>query len=153
EEVVVVDSGSTDETVAICERHGARVVHQPWLGFGRQKNVAIEHCSGDWVLLIDADEVVSPALRRDILQSIQSPTHAVYEVAFHSYCLGRRVRIGGWGRFHRIRLFRDVAGRYNDNRVHEGFVTPHPVRRLAGHLDHHTYLDSAEYFAKFNTYT
>ncbi|MEO8144312.1 MAG: glycosyltransferase family 2 protein, partial [Betaproteobacteria bacterium] len=94
DEVVVVDSGSTDGTVALAERYGARVVEKEWLGFGRQKRFAVEQAAHDWVLCLDADERVSPELAASLVRALDAPTAPVYRMARCNRFLGRWLRHG-----------------------------------------------------------
>jgi hypothetical protein len=139
DEIVVVDGGSTDRTIEVARAGGARVVEQPWLGFAAQRNVALDHASGDWVLEIDADERVSPLLRAEIEAFLASPPARIDMAA-----LPRRHRfLGAWlgaaGRYpdYRHRLFRRGAYRHDERRtVHEGLWPRGPVHPLAGDLEH-----------------
>ncbi len=96
DERIVVDAGSSDETVAIAESYGAAVTTHQWAGFGRQKNVALSLARGDWVLSIDADERVSPPLAAEIRAAIASPVADGYEMPRLSTFLGRTMRHSGW---------------------------------------------------------
>ena len=152
-QIVVVDAGSTDGTQEICRQLGAEVLHQDWLGYGAQKNVVIDHCQGDWILLIDADEVVTPPLRDEIKRTLASPVAEVYEIPLVHILFGRRIRHGGWEVDRRPRLFRRGAGRFADVPVHEGLITDRPIGQLDEHLDHYSYLDFDQYLGKLNRYT
>jgi Glycosyl transferase family 2 len=139
DEIVVVDGGSTDRTIDVARARGARVVEQAWLGFAAQRNVALDHATGDWVLEIDADERVSPALRTEIEAFLASPPAGIDMAA-----LPRRHRfLGGWlgpaGRYpdYRHRLFRRGAYRHDERRtVHEGLWPRGPVHPFTGDLEH-----------------
>jgi hypothetical protein len=139
DEIVVVDGGSSDATVQIAEGAGARVVHQPWLGFAAQRNVALDNASGDWVLEIDADERVSPALRREIERFLDDP-RADADIGGvpirHRYLGGV---LGPAARYpdYRHRLFRRGAYRHDTGRtVHEGIWPGGPVVAFSGDLEH-----------------
>jgi hypothetical protein len=139
DEIVVVDGGSSDGTVAVARARGARVVEQQWLGFAAQRNVALDAATGDWILEIDADERVSPELREEILAFLASPPAGVDIAA-----LPRRHRfLGRWlgpaGRYpdYRHRLFRRGAYRHDERRtVHEGLWPRGPVHPFTGDLQH-----------------
>jgi len=136
DEIIVVDSGSTDATVEICKRYTDRVTVTDWPGFGPQKNRALAMATGDWVLSIDADEEVTPALRDSIqLALLQAGNYDAYELSrFSSYC-GRFIRHGGWWPDPVLRLFRRDQGKFSDHRVHERvLVDPSRIGRLEGLL-------------------
>jgi hypothetical protein len=138
-EIVLVDSGSTDATVEIARAAGARVVQQPWLGFAAQRNVALDHASGDWVLEIDADERVSPQLREQIQRFLSAPPDGV-ELAglpLREIFLGRELGPSAKYPKYRHRLLRRGAYRHDEARtVHEGFIPEGIVQPLQGDLVH-----------------
>ncbi|MDE3021227.1 MAG: glycosyltransferase family 2 protein [Pseudomonadota bacterium] len=154
DEIVVLDSGSSDETVRICEEYGARVKVTDWPGFGPQKNRAISMATGDWVLSIDADEIVSEALRAEIIQAIRNPAG---KVAFQmprasSYC-GRLMRHGGWWPDYVTRLFLRGHGRFSDVLVHETLIVEGMIGKLDEPLQHHSFRDLEAVLAKVNAYS
>src|SRR5579875_1494258 len=108
DEVVVVDSGSTDRTVEIARAAGARVISQPWLGFAAQKNFAIEQCSGGWILSLDADEELSVPLQQEIAGMLENPPPQAqaFMIKRRNYFLGRWMRFGGYYPDPKLRLFR-----------------------------------------------
>jgi glycosyltransferase involved in cell wall biosynthesis len=154
EEIVVLDSGSTDRTVAVAEAAGARVVRQPFAGFGAAKQRALEMARGAWVLSLDADERVTPALANEIravLASAASPDG--FLVRREVFFVGRRLRFGGTGNDWVLRLFRRTQGRFSDAVVHERVVLHGRRGRLRATLEHHTYRTVAEHVEKMNRYT
>ena len=156
DEIVVVDSGSTDGTLALCRDHPkVRLVEQAFLGYGPQKRFAVAQASHDWILSLDADEVVTPALAGEI-QSLLAADAAPLAGA----TLTRRMvflgRVFGHGRDARqriLRLFDRRQGAFTDDAVHEKVVVRGPTRELNGDLLHYSYRDLADYFDKFNRYT
>ena len=91
DEIVIVDSGSTDKTKEIAEKYEARFIYQPWLGYGKQRNAAIDNCSGKWILAVDADEELSPELKQKITEIINgNEDKKVYEINRLSVCFGKR---------------------------------------------------------------
>jgi glycosyltransferase involved in cell wall biosynthesis len=145
DERIVVDSGSDDDTVAIAQAHGATVHHHPWQGFGKQKQAALSHATGDWVLLIDADERVTSALAAQIQKAIAQPTADGYEMPRLSTFLGRPMRHSGWYPDYILRLFRRGKARISDDLVHERVICEGAVSRLTEPLLHFpvTTLESA----------
>ena len=158
DETLVVDSGSTDDTVAIARRHGARVIVHPFEGFGAQKQFAVDQAAHDWVLAIDADEIVSPELAQEIEATLQGvAAGTVHDVAFELprslVFLGRLMRYGGEYRTPQLRLFHRGHGRYTPALVHERVIVDGAVGRLRGDMLHDSYAGLHDYFEKFNRYT
>ena len=117
-EIIVVDSGSTDRTVDIARELGAKVWVEPWKGFASQKNSALDKCTGEWVLSLDADESLEDALMSGITQALNNHAFAGYYLKRNNYFLGRWMRHGGFAE-KKLRLFRRDAGRFKDVPVHE----------------------------------
>jgi glycosyltransferase involved in cell wall biosynthesis len=136
DERIVVDDNSTDATAEIAVQKGARVVAHAFTGFGAQKNYALSLAQGDWVLSIDADERVTPALRAEIETAIGKSNADGYEVPRLSSFCGRVMRHSGWYPDHVLRLFRRGRGRFSDDPVHERVVCEGPVMRLQEPLLH-----------------
>ena len=153
DEIVVVDSGSRDETREIALKYGARVVHQDWLGFGRQKQFAVEQASHDWVLCLDADERVGEVLRASIEAALSAPR-------FHAYRMPRCNRFMGCWLKHgegypdwSLRLFDRRFARWSEDAVHEKVISTSPVGSLQGDLLHESEESLATYLDKQNRYT
>jgi len=158
DEILVVDSGSQDNTRAIAARHGARVVEQPWLGFGPQKQRAVQTASHDWVLCIDADERVPPALASAILDTLAASDrdkHAAYAMTRSNQFLGRYLRHGEGYPDWSVRLFNRRMAQWSDDVVHEKVVTPASIGRIhcSAGLLHHSAESLATYLDKQNRYT
>lgn len=156
DEIIVVDSGSTDATVDICRRYTDKVVVTDWPGFGPQKNRALAMATGDWVLSIDADEEVTPELRSSIEAAIAQPAafaNAYRLSRFSSYC-GRFMRHGGWWPDPVLRLFKRDKGRFSDDRVHERvLVDAGSIEQLEGLLMHYSFRSLDQVLAKVNHYS
>lgn len=154
DEIVIVDSGSTDRTKDIAEKYNALFFTESWKGYGPQRNSAIDKCSSEWILNIDADEEISPALREKIIDIKNGKLDGdVFEINFTSVCFGKKLKHGGWSNSYHIRLFKKSAGRFNDNMVHEEFITDSKITRLKEDIYHHSYITLQDYFTKFNRYT
>lgn len=166
QEVVVVDSGSTDATVAIARTSGARVFRESWKGFAGQKNSAIDHAAGEWILSLDADEEVSPELAREIQTLLAGePQFSAYRVPRLNHFLGRALRHGGYWPDPKLRLFRRGVAWFAERPVHEtmelsgefagevGGGTSGPVGQLKGHLIHHCYPTLEDYIEHMGRYS
>jgi glycosyltransferase involved in cell wall biosynthesis len=154
DEIVVVDHASTDRTQQIARAAGARVIETAdWPGFGPQKNRALDACTGEWILSIDADERVTPELRAEIERTLAQPRFDVYEIPRLSTYCGRFIRHGGWHPDRVRRLFRRGAARFSDAAVHESLVTARPVGRLREPLLHYSFRSMDEVIAKMNRYS
>lgn len=155
DECIVVDSGSSDDTVALARAAGARVEVTPdWPGFGPQKNRALSLATGDWVLSLDADERVTPALAAEI-QAIIANEHSrpAYEIPRLSSFCGKFIRHSGWWPDAVLRLFRRGTARFTDAAVHERVEPDGEVGRLKSHMLHYTYPDLAFAIQKMNRYS
>ena len=153
EEVVVVDSGSTDGTVELAARHGARVVRKEWLGFGAQKQFAVDAASHEWVLCVDADEWLSPELSEAIVAELKTPRGFVYAIPRRNRFLGRWLKHGEGYPDWNVRLFHRERARWGGETVHEKIVTRSPVLRLRGDLLHDSAETLEKYLDKQNRYT
>ncbi len=153
DEIVVVDSGSTDGTVAIARKFNARVIDKEWLGFGRQKQFAVDSARNDWVLCIDADESVSPQLASSIMDSLSSPVAPVFLMARCNRFMGRWLRHGEGYPDWSLRLFDRRSARWSDDPVHEKVLYSVSPGALEGDLMHESAEDLREYMDKQNRYT
>jgi glycosyltransferase involved in cell wall biosynthesis len=154
DEIVVVDSHSTDRTVEVCQARGARVVTHGFRGFGPQKRFAVSLATHDWVLCVDADEVVTPELARsirDLLSAEAEPPCAAYRVAFRTVFMGRELVHGA--RETHVRLFDRRRAGWDDAPVHESVIVRGETGLLPGHVLHRTARDVAEAINKLNAYT
>jgi glycosyltransferase involved in cell wall biosynthesis len=154
DEIIVLDSGSTDDTAAICREYTDKVFLTDWPGFGVQKNRAIEKAAGEWILSIDADESVPEALRREIEGAIARPENRVaYRIPrLSSYC-GRFMRHSGWRPDYVTRLFRRGSARFSDDLVHERLVVQGITGTLSTSLIHRAFDDLEEVIETANAYS
>ncbi len=154
DEIVVVDGGSRDRSCEIARAAGARVIEEPdWQGFGVQKNRAIDACSGDWVLSIDADERVPQNLRAEIQTVLRDSAFDVYEIPRSSYYCGRFMRHSGWWPDHVRRLFRRGTARFSPAPVHESLQTDRSVGRMNTPLEHWSFRTMEDVLDKVNRYS
>lgn len=153
-EIVVVDSGSTDDTVAIARASGAKVIQTDnWPGFGPQKNIALDAASCEWVLSLDADERLTEALRAEIRVAVKNNSHNGYEMPRLSYFCGKPVRHGGWYPDYIVRLVRRGKARFSDALVHESLIAQEPVGRLGTPLLHYSYRTMDDVQRKIDSYS
>lgn len=152
DEIVVLDSGSTDATQAVAEAAGARFfVNSEWPGFGKQRQIAQAHVQSDWILWVDADERVTPGLKTSIEAVLAKPTtNIVYSVPRLSWVFGRFIRHCGWYPDRVLRLYPKALTGYNDSLVHEKVITKKgiKIKKLKGDLLHYTYRDLEHYLVK-----
>jgi glycosyltransferase involved in cell wall biosynthesis len=154
QEIVVLDSGSTDATKEIAKSLGARLIEEPWKGFANQKNSAIAHATGEWVLSLDADEEVSPELAREIEALLQGePPSSAYRIPRLNHFLGKPLRHGGYWPDPKLRLFRKGAARFAERPVHETMVAEGPTGTLKNPLLHHCYPTLEDYIEHVNRYS
>ena len=153
DEILVVDSGSTDDTVEIARRHGARIETKEWLGFGRQKQHAVSLASHDWVLCLDVDERVSEPLARSIREALGGRDYRAFRMARRNRFLGRWLAHGEGYPDWSVRLFHRAHASWSNDEVHEAVLTTAEVGRLEGDLLHESAEDVATYMTKQNRYT
>jgi len=153
DEVVVVDTRSSDGTTEVAARLGARVLQQEWLGFGRQKQFAVNAAANDWVLCLDADERVSAELAASITRALEAPAAPVYRMARCNRFLGRWLRHGEGYPDWSPRLFDRKSAQWSDDAVHEKVLYAVTPGTLAGDLLHDSAEDLGRYLEKQNRYT
>lgn len=155
DDIVVVDSGSSDGTQALAASLGARVLNQAWLGFGPQKRYAVSQARHDWVLCLDADERVPAALAEAILRTLDQPRHGAYRMPRSNYFMGRYLRHGEGYPDWSLRLFDRRQAAWSEDPVHEKVIAQGPVGRIdcGSGLLHHSADNLSVYLDKQNRYT
>jgi glycosyltransferase involved in cell wall biosynthesis len=155
DEILVVDSGSTDGTVDICETHGARVIHNDWAGYAGQKQFALDQASGQWILSLDADEALSPQSRVEILKAITEAPQEVrgFSIPRLSRYLNRWIRHGGWYPDRKTRIVRRGCGRWTGDGLHEKLEVSGEIRKLERPLLHYVYRDIADQIKTINGFS
>jgi glycosyltransferase involved in cell wall biosynthesis len=154
DEVIVIDSGSADETVEVAKGCGARVVLHDWPGFAAQKNYAVVQARHDWILSLDADEELDEAAQQALLQwKATEPAAAGYQFARRAKYLGRWILHSGWYPDHKVRLFDRRKGEWNGAYVHESVVVAGAVETLPGEILHYTCDSLAEHAQRIEYYT
>lgn len=154
DEIVVVDSGSTDNTGAVAQAHAARFVTEPWRGFAAQKNFALSLCTAEWILSLDADEAVSPELATSIRKAIDAaPPQTAYSLPRRNLFLGRWIRHGGYYPDTKLRLFRRGQAMFRETPVHETVEFGGRVETLSGDLLHNAYPTLESYLEHMERYS
>jgi len=154
DERLVIDSGSTDGTTDLARKNGARVIDRAFSGYSAQKNFAAEAATHDWILSVDADERVSPALADQIRQRLETdPRSAGFRVPRVTWHLGRWIRTTDWYPDYQLRLYDRRRARWNGRRVHESVETTAPVEVLTAELQHFAYRDISHHLSTMDRYT
>ncbi len=155
DEILVVDSLSTDATRQICLRYTDRIFDRPWEGYRRQKQFATDQATYDWVLSLDSDEMLSSQLRQEIIEWKMNEDRACngYYLPRKTFFMGRWVEHTTWYPDWQLRLFRRSRGRWEGGRVHESFRVLGPTAKLRGHLYHYTYASLSEYLSQLEHFS
>lgn len=154
EEIVIVDSGSTDQTLKIASEFNCKVVHNPWPGMREQKNLATSHAAGPWILNLDADERLSTELQSELQTHLEAPKFDGFSFPRKNYFLGKWMRYGGWYPDATLRLFRKTQGKFGGINPHSNVELPEQARvhQTSSPLVHYTYFTLAQYVAKQYSY-
>jgi glycosyltransferase involved in cell wall biosynthesis len=155
DEIIIVDCGSTDDTVTQCHQFTNNIfIRDDWQGFGVQKNRALAKATGEWILSIDADERVSPALQQEIKRAIIQPTVSAFRIPRQSYYCGRWIKHSGWSPDYVIRLFRRQCANFTNDLIHEKVqVWQGKVSTLTTPLLHYSFTSLEEVLEKINRYS
>ncbi len=153
DEIVVLDSYSTDRTVEIARRFTDKVSQREFTGFSDQKNAAMDLASNDWVFIVDADEVVTPELSAEIGKAVSSDRYAAYRLPRLTYFVGKPIRHCGWYPDLITRLARKSKARFGDRLVHESLEVDGPIGTLSSDLIHHSYQDLQDMVRKTGQYS
>lgn len=152
DEIIVVDSGSTDDTVAICREFTPHVYIHDWPGFGPQKNRALDYAVSEWVLSLDADERVTPELHAQLIKAMEEAGEEGFYLPRLSQFCGRFIRHSGWYPDYVLRLFKRVKGRFSDDLVHESVILQGRAGKLFSPLLHYSYMNEADVNRKVEQY-
>jgi glycosyltransferase involved in cell wall biosynthesis len=153
DEIVVVDSESSDDTVALARTVTDRVIVRPWAGYVAQKNFAASLASHDWILSLDADERVTAALAAEIQVALANPAHQAYRMPRVTWHLGRWIRTTDWYPDEQLRLYDRRSAKWTGQYVHEAVTVDGSVGRLRGEIEHYAYRDISEHLETIDRYT
>lgn len=152
-EILIIDSGSQDQTLKIAEKLSAKVLQRAWSGYGPQKKFGTEQAQFDWVLSLDADEVLSPELAEELLQAwTDLDPRTGYEMPRKSFHLGRWIEFGGWFPDYQLRLYNRKFSNWPDSRIHERVQAEH-VKRFRSPILHYVFRDLAHQVETNNKYS
>jgi glycosyltransferase involved in cell wall biosynthesis len=153
DEIVVVDSGSDDETVEICRQYTDKIVVTDWPGYGIQKQRALDQATSDWVLSLDADERVTPKLQQEIQVTLPTTSFDGFEIYFKSEYCGKVIHFGDWTNDRQAVLFRRTKGRFVSDLVHERIEIQGTIGKLKGIIEHLAFRDLNMVLRKLNDYS
>ena len=154
DEIIVVDSGSKDQTLKICKEFGVKVFSKPWRGFGLQKNEALKHAKYKWILSIDADEIITPQLKKEIISIVKSnnPSSA-YSIKRRSFYCGKLIRFSGWQSDFVVRFFQKKLCKFSNDLVHEKVIVNGDISKTNSYMIHNTFENFEEVIKKINIYS
>ena len=155
QQIVVVDTNSSDRTLEIAQKYGATISQPPdWPGFGPQKNRALDLATGEWVLSLDADERLTPALKSEILTTIHHSAHVdCFAIPRLSWYCGRFIRHSGWSPDYVDRLFKRGTARFSDDLVHERLIPNGQVAKLNNPMLHYSFMNFSQVLNKIDRYS
>ena len=155
QQVVVVDTNSSDRTLEIAKSYGAAIAQPPdWPGFGPQKNRALDLATGEWVLSLDADERLTPALKSEIVTAIHHSAHVdCFAIPRLSWYCGRFIRHSGWNPDYVDRLFKRGSARFSDDLVHERLIPSGQVAKLENPMLHYSFMNYSQVLQKIDRYS
>jgi glycosyltransferase involved in cell wall biosynthesis len=152
DEIIIIDSGSTDNTLEICRRYTDKVYERDWPGYGIQKQRALDLATQDWVLSLDADEVLEKELSLAIANIVAGQgNYNAYKISLHMFFLGALMNHAG--KSMSVRLFKRNSARFSADKVHERIIFDGPIGRLPGYCTHYSYKSLTHWLEKMNTYT
>ncbi|MBI5328277.1 MAG: glycosyltransferase family 2 protein [Deltaproteobacteria bacterium] len=153
DEILVSDSGSSDKTVQICKEYGAKVFNDVWFGFGKQKNLIVSRARNNWILNIDADERVTPALRKEMESVLNNGGCDGYNIPRKNFFGGRWIKYCGWYPDYNLRFYKKDKGQFNERDVHEAVQIEGKAGYLKTPLEHYTYKDISDYLKRMDRYS
>ncbi len=153
DEIVVVDSFSSDRTVEICRDYTDKIFQHQWQGYAKQKQMAVDYAKGPWVLILDADERLTPELKNEIIGTLSKTDYDGFYISRKNFFLEKWIRHSGWWPDHTLRLFRKGRVFLEDREVHEKVVVEGRVGYLKNPLEHYTYRTISDFVKKMENYS
>ncbi len=153
DEILVVDSFSTDKTVELAKAKNARIIQREYGNSASQKNWAIPQATHDWIILVDADERINERMQQEIKDTLKNPKHNAYWLKRQNYFMGQKLNYSGWQGDKVIRLFKRDSCSYQEKNVHSEVIVNGTTGQLKNKLDHYTYKDLEHYLEKSNRYS
>jgi glycosyltransferase involved in cell wall biosynthesis len=152
-EIIVIDSYSSDRTVEICKKYTEKVFQEEWQGYAKQKQKGIERATMPWVLILDADERITPELKSEIAKVLDDKSHNGFYIPRKNFFLGRWIRHGGWWPDYTLRLFRKDMAFIEEREVHEKVVVNGNTKYLKNPMEHHTSRTLSDFLKKLEDYS
>jgi glycosyltransferase involved in cell wall biosynthesis len=152
-EIIVVDAFSTDRTIELCKKYTNKVVQHEWLGFAHQKQLAVDATAGPWVLILDADERVTPELKKEIADTLLNTTCDGFYIPRKNYFLGKWIKHSGWWPDNTLRLFKKEKGHLEPREVHEKIVLDGNVGYLTHPIAHYSYWSITDFIIRMENYS
>jgi glycosyltransferase involved in cell wall biosynthesis len=152
-EIVIVDSFSTDKTIELCKKYTGKVYQHEWQGFARQKQMAVDYSEGPWVLILDADERVTPELKAEIIGTISNTNSNGFYMPRENYFIGKWIKHSGWWPDNTLRLFKKDKGRLEPREVHEKVVVQGSTGYLKNPIKHYTYRSVSDFVERMERYS
>ena len=152
-EIIIVDSESTDNTVELCKKFTDKITIAPWAGCGPQKKHAVSLATSEWVLILDADERVTPLLKEQIQAQLQNPHYDGFKIPFCSYYCNKQIRFGDWSNESHLRLFKKSKAKIIPRVIHFRIELDGTIGKLTGKIKHFSYPHLESVIKKMNTYS
>jgi len=152
-EIIVIDSFSSDQTIDICKKYTENVFQEEWKGYAKQKQKGIDRASMPWVLILDADERLTPELKSEIFTALDDKSDSGFYIPRKNFFLGRWIRHGGWWPDYTLRLFRKDRAYIEEREVHEKVVVKGSTKYLKNSMEHHTSRTLSDFLKKIEDYS
>ena len=153
DEIIIVDSYSTDKTMEICKEYGTNIYQHEWEGYARQKQKAVDYASGPWVLILDADERLTPELKNEVTKKIADSRYDGYYIPRENYFMGKWIQHSGWWPDHTLRLFKKEVSHVEQREVHEKVIVNGSIGYMSSPIKHYSYRTISDFVQRMDTYS